>query len=38
LLRDFADEDKVIAAIGDGVLVPGLRVLEQRFGPAQSVP
>ena len=29
-----ADEDKAIAAIRDGVLVPGLRALEQRFGPA----
>ena len=35
---DEADEDKVIAAIRDGVLVPGLKALEQRFGPAQSAP
>ena len=33
---DQADEDKAIAAIRDGVLVPGLRALEQRFGPAPS--
>ena len=32
---DEADEDKVIAAVRDGVLVPGLRALEQRFGPAR---
>jgi hypothetical protein len=35
---DEAEEDKVIAAIRDGVLVPGLRALEQRFGSAQSAP
>jgi hypothetical protein len=35
---DEADEDKAIAAIRDGVLVPGLRALEQRFGPALSAP
>jgi len=35
---DEADEDKAIAAIRDGVLVPGLRALEQRFGPAPSAP
>jgi hypothetical protein len=35
---DEADEDKAIAAIHDGVLGPGLRALEQRFGPAQSPP
>ncbi len=29
---DEADEDKVAAAVRDGVLVPGLRALEQRFG------
>jgi hypothetical protein len=29
---DEADEDKVIAAVRDGVLVPGLKALEQRFG------
>jgi hypothetical protein len=28
---DEADEDKVIAAVRDGVLVPGLKALEQRF-------
>jgi Polyketide cyclase / dehydrase and lipid transport len=28
---DEADEDKAIAAIRDGVLVPGLKALEQRF-------
>jgi hypothetical protein len=33
---DEADQDKVIAGIRDGVLVPGLRALEQRFGPAPS--
>ncbi len=32
---DEADEDKVIAAVRDGVLVPGLKALEQRFGPAR---
>jgi hypothetical protein len=35
---DEADEDKAITAIRDGVLVPGLKALEQRFGPAQSAP
>src|ERR1700745_4046839 len=35
---DEADEDKGIAAIRDGVLVPGLRALEQRFRVAQSAP
>lgn len=29
---DEADEDKVTAAVRDGVLVPGLKALEQRFG------
>lgn len=29
---DEADEDKSVAAVRDGVLVPGLRALEQRFG------
>ena len=28
------DEDKVISQISDGGLVPGLKALEQRFGPA----
>jgi hypothetical protein len=32
---DEADEDKVIAAVRDGVLVPGLRALERRFGIAR---
>jgi hypothetical protein len=32
---DEADEDKVIAAVRDGVLVPGLKALEQRFGSAR---
>jgi hypothetical protein len=32
---DEADEDKVIAAVRDGVLVPGLKALEQRFGLAR---
>jgi hypothetical protein len=32
---DEADEDKVTAAVRDGVLVPGLKALEQRFGPAR---
>jgi hypothetical protein len=32
---DEADEEKVIAAVRDGVLVPGLRALEQRFGLAR---
>jgi Polyketide cyclase / dehydrase and lipid transport len=35
---DEADEDKVITQVRDGVLVPGLRALEQRFGPASSAP
>lgn len=35
---DEADEDKVIAAVRDGVLVPGLKALEQRFGPVPSAP
>ena len=35
---DEADQDKAIAAIRDGVLVPGLKALEQRFGPASSAP
>ena len=35
---DEADEGKAIAAIRDGVFVPGLRALEQRFGPARSAP
>jgi hypothetical protein len=29
---DEADEEKVSAAVRDGVLVPGLKALEQRFG------
>jgi len=32
---DEADEDKVTAAIRDGVLVPGLKALEHRFGPVR---
>ena len=32
---DEADEDKVTAAVRGGVLVPGLKALEQRFGPAR---
>ncbi len=32
---DEADEDKVTAAVRDGVLAPGLKALEQRFGPAR---
>jgi polyketide cyclase/dehydrase/lipid transport protein len=32
---DEADEDEAIAAIRDGVLVPGLKALEQRFGVAR---
>jgi hypothetical protein len=35
---DQADEDKVIAGVRDGVLVPGLKALEQRFSPALSAP
>src|SRR5512135_3495179 len=35
---DEVDEDKAIAAIRDGVLVPGLKALEQRFGTAPSAP
>jgi hypothetical protein len=34
--RDLADEDTVMAPIRDGVLVPGPRALEQRFGSARS--
>jgi len=33
---DEADEDKVTAQIRDGIMVPGLRALEQRFGPRVS--
>jgi hypothetical protein len=29
---DEADEDKVITQVRDGVLIPGLKALEQRFG------
>ena len=32
---DEADEYKVTAAVRDGVLVPGLKALEQRFGLAR---
>jgi hypothetical protein len=32
------DEDKTIAQIRDGVLVPGLRALGQRFGTAKEAP
>jgi hypothetical protein len=35
---DEADEDKVLAGIRDGVLIPGLRALAQRFGPAGPAP
>jgi hypothetical protein len=35
---DEADEDKVLTQVRDGVLVPGLRALEQRFGAAQPAP
>jgi len=28
----------VIAGIRDGVLIPGLKALEQRFGPVPSAP
>jgi hypothetical protein len=35
---DEADEDKVTAQVRDDILVPGLRALEQRFGPGQSMP
>ena len=35
---DEADEDKTVAAIREGVLIPGLRALEQRFGTASSQP
>ena len=30
---DEADEDKVTAQVRDGIMVPGLRALEQRFEP-----
>jgi hypothetical protein len=35
---DEADEDKVLTQVRDGVLVPGLRALEQRFGATQPAP
>ena len=35
---DEADEDKATAGIRDGVLVPGLKALEQRFSPVPSAP
>ena len=35
---DEADEDKVITGVRDGVLVPGLKALAKRFGPAPSTP
>jgi hypothetical protein len=31
---DESDQDKTITQIRDGVFVPGLRALEERFGPA----
>ncbi len=31
---DEVDEDKMITQVRDGVLTPGLKALEQRFGPA----
>jgi Polyketide cyclase / dehydrase and lipid transport len=31
---DETDEDAVISQVRDGVLIPGLKALEQRFGPA----
>ena len=33
---DEADEDKVITQVRDGVLTPGLKALEQRFGPVRD--
>jgi hypothetical protein len=35
---DEADEDKVTAQVRDGIMMPGLRALEVRFGPGQPVP
>jgi hypothetical protein len=35
---DEPDEDKTTAQIRDGVLVPGLRALGERFGPAVAGP
>ena len=35
---DPLDEDKTVAQIHDGVLVPGLRALEERFGTAGRAP
>jgi hypothetical protein len=32
---DESDQDKIITQIHDGVFVPGLRALEERFGPAR---
>ena len=35
---DEPDEEKTVAQIRDGVLVPGLRALEARFGTAGQAP
>ena len=35
---DEADEDKTTGQIRDGVLVPGLRALGERFGMAAPAP
>jgi Polyketide cyclase / dehydrase and lipid transport len=35
---DQAEEEKTVAAIRDGVLVPGLMALQRRFGPVHSAP
>jgi polyketide cyclase/dehydrase/lipid transport protein len=35
---DEQDEDKTTAQIRDGVLVPGLRALRERFGPSAQAP
>ena len=34
---DEADEDKVTAQVRDGIMMPGLRALEMRFGHGQPV-
>ena len=34
---DEADEDNVIAGVRDGMLIPGLKALEQRFATIASM-
>jgi hypothetical protein len=33
---DESDEDAMITQVRDGVLAPGLKALEQRFGPSMT--